>query len=157
MVANLIEAARRAEHRIVIERTFDAPRELVYRAWTDAKIMMKWMCPTGFTVLFAEADPRVGGKWRSGMRSPDGGEFIHHGEYLELVRPSRIVMTHTWAKNHLEPKADTLITITLTEHAGKTVMVFEHAGFATAESAKSHHGGWSGAFDNIAKMIAQSE
>ncbi len=53
------------------------------KAWTEANHLLRWMCPAEFKVLFAENDLRIGGKWRSGMRSPEGEDFIHCGEYLE--------------------------------------------------------------------------
>jgi len=154
MVANNPEpAATTTAHRIVIKREFDAPRTLVWKAWTEPARLMKWLCPAGFTVLFAEADVRVGGKWRSGMRSPEGGQYIHTGVYQRIEEPGLLVFTHKWEKNDLEPAADTLITVTLTERGGKTVMVFEHVGFATVESGESHRRGWTGAFDNLAETL----
>ncbi len=142
------------ERRIVISRWLDAPRELVWRAWTERDRLMQWYCPSGFTVLFVENDLRVGGAWRSAMRGPDGSEYIHHGEYRRIDRPSRLVFTHSWEKNDLEPPADTVATVTLTEKDGRTRMVFEQVGFATFQSGESHRGGWSGAFENLADCLA---
>jgi uncharacterized protein YndB with AHSA1/START domain len=141
-------------HTLILRRTFDAPRVLVWNAWTEAEHLVRWMCPTGFRVLFAEADPQVGGKWRSGMRSPEGEEYIHCGEYLEIERPSRLVFTHTWERNDLEPRAITKITVVLNERDGKTDMTFVHAGLATEESACSHKHGWTGAFDSLAQLAS---
>lgn len=139
---------------LTITRVFDAPRELVFRAWTEPEHMMRWLCPTGFSVLFAEADPRPGGRWRSGMRDPEGNDYVHHGVYSVVEPPARLVLSHTWAKNHLEPVADTVITVTLTERDGKTTMVFHQVGFGTTASSASHRGGWSGAFDSLAQLLA---
>ncbi|VTZ52629.1 Activator of Hsp90 ATPase 1 family protein [Methylocella tundrae] len=141
-------------HTLVLNRTFEAPRILVWKAWTEAEHMMRWLCPAGFTVLFAEVDLRIGGKWRSGMRSPDGNDYIAGGEYLEIDRPSRLVLTHIWERNDLEPRANTEIIVTLNERDGKTDMVFIQSGLGTRESAASHKWGWTGAFDNLARLAS---
>jgi uncharacterized protein YndB with AHSA1/START domain len=142
-------------YTLVMRRTFDAPRILVWKAWTESDHLLRWMCPAQFKVLFAENDLRIGGRWRSGMRSPDGESFIHCGEYLEIDRPSRLVFTHSWEKNHLEPVADTRITVMLDEDGAKTRMIFVHAGLATETSAVSHCGGWTGAFENLALLASE--
>ncbi|HET6374465.1 MAG TPA: SRPBCC domain-containing protein [Methylocella sp.] len=142
-------------HTLIMHRTFDAPRLLVWKAWTEAGHLMRWLCPAGFHVLFAENDLRPGGKWRSGMRSPGGEDYIHCGEYLEIEKPSRLVFTHTWERNDLEPRAKTKITVALNEQSGKTSMIFIQAGLASGESALSHQGGWSGAFDNLARLAGE--
>jgi uncharacterized protein YndB with AHSA1/START domain len=77
------------------------------------------------------------------------------GEYLEIEKPSRLVFTHTWERNDLEPRANTKITVVLNEHDGKTDMIFIHAGLATEESACSHKHGWTGAFDNLARFASR--
>ena len=120
-------------HTLVIHRTFEAPRILVWKAWTESDHLLRWLCPAGFDVLFAENDLRVGGVWRSGMRSPEGEDFIHCGEYLEIETPSRLVFTHRWESNRLEPRANTKITVILNESGGTTQMIFIHAGLATEE------------------------
>ncbi|BBU60364.1 hypothetical protein MSC49_02990 [Methylosinus sp. C49] len=144
-----------APHRLILLRTFEAPRALVFKCWTEPQHMMRWLCPAIFNVLFVENDLRIGGKWRAGMRSPEGEEFIHHGEYLEIDAPSRLVLTHQWERNHLEPKALTTIEVELTEQGGKTEMIFVQSGLATAESAASHQHGWTGAFDYLAELARE--
>jgi len=140
-------------HTLVIHRTFEAPRILVWKAWTESDHLLRWLCPAGFNVLFAENDLRVGGVWRSGMRSPEGEDFIHCGEYLEIEKPSRLVFTHRWERNHIEPPANTKITVILSESGATTQMIFIHAGLATEESACSHRHGWTGAFENLARLV----
>lgn len=143
-----------AGHTLVMHRTFDAPRLLVWKAWTEAEHLLRWICPADFKVLFAENDLRPGGRWRSGMRSPDGEDFIHCGEYLEIEKPARLVFTHRWERNRLEPQANTKITVILNERDGRTEMIFIHAGLATVDSALSHKHGWTGAFDKLAEYLA---
>ena len=71
--------------RMVITRIFDAPRELVWKAWTDPKYVMQWWGPKGFTAPVCQMDFRVGGKFLCCMKTPDGQEFWNAGEYHEIV------------------------------------------------------------------------
>ena len=77
--------------RMVITRVFDAPRELVWKAWTDPKYVMQWWGPKGFTAPVCKMDFREGGKFLCCMRSPDGQEFWNGGEYHEIVPYEKIV------------------------------------------------------------------
>jgi uncharacterized protein YndB with AHSA1/START domain len=79
---------------ILITRVFDAPRELVWEAWTDPKQVVQWWGPTGFTTTIHEMDVRPGGVWRHTMRGPDGKEYPNHSVFLEVVKPERIVYSH---------------------------------------------------------------
>jgi uncharacterized protein YndB with AHSA1/START domain len=142
-------------HRLILLRTFEAPRALVFKCWTEPQHLMRWLCPASFRVLFVENDLRLGGKWRAGMRSPEGEEFVHRGEYVEIEAPSRLVLTHEWERNHLEPSALTRIEVELAERDGKTEMIFVQTGLATAESAASHSHGWTGAFDYLAALARE--
>src|ERR1700704_6216891 len=77
--------------RMVITRVFDAPRELVWKAWTDPKYVMQWWGPKGFTAPVCKIDFRVGGKFLCCMRAPDGQEGWNGGEYHEIVPHEKIV------------------------------------------------------------------
>ncbi len=136
-----------------LSRTFDAPRRLVWDAWTTREHLLRWFCPRDFSVLSFESDLREGGKWRSVMRGPDGSQYIHFGTYRRIDAPNQLVFTHAWEQNHQEPSADTTITVTFKEHAGRTTMTFEQVGLATEASRDSHGGGWSEAFDNLATHV----
>ncbi|MEX0886715.1 MAG: SRPBCC family protein [Phycisphaeraceae bacterium] len=145
--------------KLTLTRTFAAPRELLWAAWTEREHMLHWFCPRDFTVLFADADLRPGGAWRAGMRAPDGSEYIEHGTYREIDAPSRLVFTHAWEKNESEPAGvETLITITFAEPGqGQTLMTFEQVGFATAGSRDGHEQGWGEAFDNLARHATAAQ
>jgi uncharacterized protein YndB with AHSA1/START domain len=142
-----------AGHSIILFRTFSAPRALVWKAWTAPEHLMRWLCPAEFTTLFAENDLRLGGAWRAGMRSPDGENFIHCGEYVEIDPPRRLVFSHRWEQNSREPQANTLIAVTLNDVDGKTQMIFAQSGLATLPSALSHKAGWTGAFEFLAEFL----
>ncbi|NJL31235.1 MAG: SRPBCC domain-containing protein [Phycisphaerales bacterium] len=138
---------------LTISRTFDAPIQLVWDAWTCREHLTRWFCPKDFSVLSFESDLREGGQWRSVMRGPDGSEYIHFGTFREIMSPHRLVLTHAWEQNHQEPTAETVITVTLVENGGRTTMSFEQIGLATEASRDSHGGGWGEAFDNLAAHV----
>ncbi|MFC5863856.1 SRPBCC domain-containing protein [Acidicapsa dinghuensis] len=83
--------------RMVVTRVFDAPRELVWKAWTDPKYVMQWWGPKGFTCPVCKMDFRVGGKYLYCMKSPDGWEGWNAGEYHEIVPYEKIVSTMYFA------------------------------------------------------------
>jgi uncharacterized protein YndB with AHSA1/START domain len=86
--------------RMVITRVFDAPREIVWKAWTDPQYVMQWWGPKDFTSPFCEMDFRVGGKFRCCMRTPDGQEFWNAGEYHEIVLHEKIVSSMYFADSN---------------------------------------------------------
>lgn len=140
---------------LVIERIFDAPRELVWEAWTNPDMNTKWTAPPDCAGTFSELDVRVGGHYRAGMRASTGEEYIEHGVYKEIVEPERLVFTHSWEKNDHEPQVETLVTVLLEEKDEKTIMTFRQVGFATKKSRDSHQEGWSGSFDVLSRIIKQ--
>jgi len=86
--------ASAADREIVLSRVFDAPRELVWEAWTDPKQVVKWWGPPGFTTTIAKMDVRPGGEWRHTMHGPDGTDYPNRSRFLEVARPERIVYAH---------------------------------------------------------------
>jgi uncharacterized protein YndB with AHSA1/START domain len=90
--------ALEAEREIVITRVFDAPRELVWDAWTDPKQVVKWWGPRGFTTTIHEMDVRPGGTWIHTMHGPDGANYPNKSVFLEIIRHERIVFSHGGGK-----------------------------------------------------------
>jgi uncharacterized protein YndB with AHSA1/START domain len=92
--------------RMVVTRVFDAPRELVWKAWTDPKYVMQWWGPKGFTASVCKMDFRVGGKFLICTTTPDGQEFWHGGEYHEIVPREKIISSMYFSDsegNKVEP------------------------------------------------------
>lgn len=79
---------------LVFERLYDAPRELVFRAWTEVEHLEQWWGPNGFTTTTHEIDVRPGGRWRYIMHGPDGRDYPNRIVYREVVRPERLVYDH---------------------------------------------------------------
>jgi len=113
-----------ADREIVATRVFDAPRALVFKAWTDEKYLARWWGPNGFTTTTHAMDFRVGGTWRFVMHGPDGRDFQNENVYVEIDEPERLVYRHLSA-----PKHET--TVTFADEGERTKvtvrMVFESA------------------------------
>jgi uncharacterized protein YndB with AHSA1/START domain len=139
---------------LVITRVFDAPRDLVWKAWTEPDRIKQWSAPKGFTIPVAEGELRPGGAWKSCMRKPDGTDLWLGGVYREIDEPKRLVFTHAWLDEHGNPGPETVVTVTLTERGGKTEMNFRQSGFDSIESRDGHAGGWNECFDKLEEHLA---
>lgn len=141
---------------LTIERVFAAPRDLVFRAWTDPGQLARWWGPKGFTAPSVTANVTEGGRWRTCIRSTaDGVEYWAQGVYREIVEPERLEFTFAWDADDDTPGNETLITVTFTEEDGKTTMEFRQVGLLSAEDRDSHHGGWSECFDDLAGYLSR--
>jgi uncharacterized protein YndB with AHSA1/START domain len=107
------------DEQILITRELDAPRHLVYRAWTTPELVRRWWSGKRGEMTAAEIDLRVGGRWRYVLAAEGGGEVIFHGEYLEIVPNERIVYTEVLDG---APGARGLTAVTFTEAAGRTTL-----------------------------------
>jgi uncharacterized protein YndB with AHSA1/START domain len=151
---------------LVIERLFDAPREKVWKAWTDPELLKRWWGPEGFTAPFIQLDLRVGGKCLYCMRSPDGKDYWSTGTFREIVPPSRFVVTDSFADEHgnvvpatyygmsSEFPRELLITVTLEDQGGQTKMTLVHTGMPGGEDRDMAKAGWSQSFDKLAAVLA---
>jgi uncharacterized protein YndB with AHSA1/START domain len=102
-----------SDREIITTRVFDAPRELVFAAWTDPKHVAEWWGPKGFTNTIYEMDVRPGGVWRFVMHGPDGVDYQNEIIFVEVVKPERLVYDHvSGPKFHM--------TVTFDEQGGKT-------------------------------------
>jgi uncharacterized protein YndB with AHSA1/START domain len=112
------------DEQILITREFDAPRHLVYEAWTTPELVKRWWNAKRGEVSVAEIDLRVGGRWRYVMVTEDGFEVAFHGEYREIVPNERIVSTEVYegAPQGEGADAGTLNTLTLSETDGRTTL-----------------------------------
>jgi uncharacterized protein YndB with AHSA1/START domain len=113
-----------ADDQILITREFDAPRHLVYKAWTTPELVKQWWHANRGTVTLAEIDLRVGGTWRYVSVTEDGLEVGFHGEYRDIVPNERIVSTEVFEgmPQGDGPEQGTLNTATFSEAAGRTTL-----------------------------------
>jgi len=137
-----------AGHELLITRSFDAPRRLVFAVWSSAEHQMHWMGLKYFTVPSCEVDFRPGGSYRTCVRSPEGQEVVMSGTYREIVEPSRLVFTFAFEEQG-ERGAESLVTLDFIEVGGKTRLVFRQAPFRTVEDRDGHHNGWTQCLDRL--------
>ena len=143
-----------AARTLVLTRRFDAPRELVFRMWTEPEHLAHWSGPRGFTTPHHETDLRPGGAYRACLRAPDGSEHWVQGVYREIAPPERLVFTHAWEDGTGRPGPQTLVTVTFAERAGQTEMTLHQALFESEASRDGHRGGWSSSFERLAEHLA---
>ena len=125
-----------------IERTFAAPAEDVFDAWTSPEVMRRWLHPgPDWATPEAEVDLRVGGKVRVAMRRPDGSEVEAKGAYTVIDRPHRLVMTWTFGD---EPSNEQLLEVSFTESEGSTTVLLVNTGISTGERRDAQDWGWRG-------------
>ncbi|HEX9222992.1 MAG TPA: SRPBCC domain-containing protein, partial [Candidatus Acidoferrales bacterium] len=124
------------EQELVLTRVFDAPRELVFKVWTDPKHVAQWWGPHGFTNPVCELDLRPGGAIRIHMRGPDGTVYPMTGVYQEVVPPERLVFTSAALDANGNPMFEVLTTVTFAEESGKTKQILRaHVIKRTAQAA----------------------
>lgn len=125
MTANAADPTWSLDREIVLSRVYDAPRELVFRMWTEGEHLAKWFGPKGFTCTMHEVNVRVGGRWRFDMLAPNGTVFSNRIEYLEIVPNERIVFDHGTDTDD-DPNRFR-VTVTFDEQANKkTVVTMRH-------------------------------
>lgn len=134
-----------------IERILNAPREAVWKAWTNHELRMRWLSPAGFYVSEDVGEIKVGEAYKACMISPESNESRYAGEYLELKAPEKLVFTHIWQNDICGiPNIETICTVLLEElEDGRTKMTFTQTGLSSADSRDSHIGGWSECFDKL--------
>lgn len=143
-----------AERVLVITRIFDAPRRLVFKAWTEPGHLVHWWGPRGFTSTIIVNDVRPGGTYRVHMRGPEGDDHWSQGAYREVVEPERLVMAGAWTDADGKPTSpETLLTVTFEEHQGKTKLTLHQAVFESVTARDDHCGGWTSSLDRLAEYL----
>ena len=158
-----------ATEQMVVTRVFNAPRELVWKAYTDPAYVMQWWGPTGFTAPVCQMDFRVGGKFLCCMRSPDGQDFWNGGEYHEIVPHEKIVSSMYFSDaqgNKVDPghygieheAIDGVPDVITFEDLGNGQTRFTFVGNETMEDAKESGQleGWNQILDKFAAVLAES-
>ena len=153
MAARASVAAQSGEPELVITRIFDAPRRLVFKAWTEPDRATRWWGPEGFTTISCEMDVRPGGLWRRCMRAPDGSEHRKRGVYREIVEPEQLVFTYADEDAEGNPGPETLVRVTFADFAGKTRLILHQAFFASVAARDAHQGGWTSCLERFARYL----
>lgn len=125
-MANTLKVKIQGEREIILTRTFDAPRSMVFEAMTTPDLVRRWLLgPPGWSMAVCEIDLKVGGGYRYVWNGPAGAEMGMHGTYREIVRPERVVCTEAFdfgCDARPDASAEALNTSTLTEHGGQTTL-----------------------------------
>ena len=152
------------EHNLKLQltRVFDAPRELVFQAWTDANQFQQWFGAAaceGATLQSAKVDARVGGKYRLQVRRTDGEFYTTVGVYREVKPPERLVFTWQFEKDgsgdgfgEVEPP-EMLVTLEFKARGRQTELTLTHEKFASAASRDRHEQGWTRCLDSLGKFV----
>lgn len=158
-----------ADRALVITRMFDAPRGLVFKAWTEPERLMRWWSPKGWTCPVSKVDPRPGGGYLNCMRSPEGKDYWSKGVYREIVEPERIVCTDSFADENGNPVSpqdygmspdwptETLIEATFAEHDGKTELTLQHSPIKPGDEREMCRQGWNECLDKLADYLAKEQ
>jgi uncharacterized protein YndB with AHSA1/START domain len=141
------------EQRLIFKRHFEAPREIIFRAWTDASWLVRWMGPQECTCPQAKTDLHVGGALKIVIRNSEGKDHTAHGIYQTVDAPARLSFTWQWEQEDGTLGHEMLIDIELLDRDNGTDMVFTQTRFPTEESRDQHKGGWTGAIQCLADAL----
>jgi uncharacterized protein YndB with AHSA1/START domain len=144
-------AATRSKPGLTITRKLAAPPDRCFRAWTDPEALKRWFGPGAFEVVLAETDPRVGGRYRLVMRSPDGAEHYVSGEFREIVANRKLVFTWAWRST---PERQSLVTVEFAPAGDATALTLTHEHFADEAARDRHRQGWIGSLDKLAGLVS---
>lgn len=154
------------EKEVLITEIFDAPRELVFRAWTDAEWLPQWYAPNNCTIRFKKLNITVGGSFHSCIHNPEYGDCWVIGEYKEIITPERLVYTAIIADEegipadpaligmHPDWPAETIITVTFKEENGKTIVTLHQNASESVAKTTGAHPSWLQQLNNLKTFIA---
>ncbi len=150
----MTKAQAPASRALVLRRTFKAPRERVFAAWTQPETLRRWFAPGDMRVEDVRFDARAGGAYRIAMRTPDNEPFVVRGAIREIRAPEHLSMTWQWEDDAgaLEG-SETAVTLDFYDGDGGTELVLTHENFANAESRERHEHGWNAIFDKLPSSL----
>jgi uncharacterized protein YndB with AHSA1/START domain len=153
------------DQELLITRILDAPRESVWKAWTDPDLMKRWWGPKGFTSPYCKIDLRIGGKFLYCMQSPEDKDYWSTGIYREIIAQERIVFSNSFAdeKGNVVPATqygmssdfplEMLVTVTFEEIEGKTKLTLSHVGIPSGADRDGANVGWNQSLDKLAEGL----
>jgi uncharacterized protein YndB with AHSA1/START domain len=143
-----------APTRLSLRRTFAAPRERVFAAWTTPEIARQFMGPGDVEASEIRMDPRTGGSYSITMVKPDGERLVASGVYREVRAPERIVCTWSWEEDDPALERETLLTLDFIERGEQTELVLTHENFRDAQQRDNHNEGWTEILDQLGPALA---
>ena len=136
---------------LTLKRRLNAPPERVYAAWTDPEKLKRWFGPEQIETLRADADARVGGRFRIVMRGTDGEEHDVSGVYREVVPNEKIVFTWAWRST---PERESLVTVVIKPQGAGSLLTLVHEQFFDEAARDRHEHGWIGCLDKLERYFA---
>ena len=136
-------------HSLTISKHFNAPKEKVFHAWSDAQSMLQWMGPGSVTCERAEVDFTVGGAYEIYMQTEDG-PMTAYGEYIEINPTDKLAFTWGWRQNALE---GSLVTLTFKAVDDGTLLTLEHSGLPAPDVAEHHKMGWTAILEKLITFV----
>jgi uncharacterized protein YndB with AHSA1/START domain len=146
-----VRTAVKPSHSLTLKRRLKAAPAKVFAAWTDPEKVKRWMGPGEVKVIYAESDPRAGGRYRWHMQGPAGDDHDVSGVYREVIADEKLVFTWSWTT---APEHQSLVTVQLAPDGDGTLLTVTHEQFADADSRDNHRAGWTGALDKLEKLFA---
>lgn len=152
-----------------ITRIFHAPRELVWKAWTEPEYLTRWWGPRDFTAPVIKVDLREGGRYLYSMRSPEGQDFWSTGVYREIVEPEKIVATDSFAdaEGNVVPAStygmsgdwppEMLVTVTFEDVDDGTKVTIRGAGIPAGENRDMAEAGWNESLDKLENVLEEEQ
>lgn len=141
------------QNALQIRRTFAAPRERVFRAWTDAREFALWFHPTTeHTTVISRLDVKIGGAYSLEMRHKDGAVHKLSGTYQKIKPPEKLAFTWRWATD--PPGRETLVSLDFIDLGNETEVVLSHGQFPDVETRDKHNHGWLGCLDQLQTYLA---
>jgi uncharacterized protein YndB with AHSA1/START domain len=142
------------ELTLEIKRVFPGARPVVFEAFTDPDVLMKWWGPEGFTIPSLDYAPSVGAGYRIEMKPPGGDPFYLRGEFREVAPPERLAYSFAWE----EPDPDdveNLVALSFQDLGSSTAVLLHHQPFKTEARRELLHNGWTESFDKLQGLLGQ--
>jgi uncharacterized protein YndB with AHSA1/START domain len=146
--------AEQSADKVRIARIIDAPREEVFRAWTEPEQIRRWFGPGEFTCPEAEVDLRPGGAYKLAMQPTAGDSFIVGGTYREVEPPSRLVYTWRWESGPAADGSESLVMVEFNALGEQTELVLTHTDFPEGHGPAPYQMGWDGGLDKFEALFA---
>lgn len=141
------------QNALQLRRTFAAPRERVFRAWTDAREFAQWFHPTtDHTTVVTQLDLKVGGKYSLEMHHKSGNVHKLSGSYQQVKPPEKLAFTWRWATD--PPGQETLVSLEFHDLGNATEILLTHGQFPSDDAREKHNQGWTGCFEQLRSYLA---
>lgn len=143
------------EHTLQMSRVFDAPRDDVFRAWTEPVELARWWGPGEFSCPQADVDLRPGGAYRLVMQPREGDAMVLGGTYREVQPPERLVYTWKWETEWAD-QTELVVTVEFRDLDGRTEVLLTQEGFASEDGVAANKWGWDGGLDKLAAQLVSA-